>query len=304
MKIAIYLSAIPNKSKNEFKRTLLENFAHGAKAAGDDVYIVDDVHTVIDSDIAVLQGWVGMKQAPHLEQRQRVISHQRQSGSHTLIIDSNLFGFLEPGDFNRYLRYSLDGIFPTTGYYFDQDIDPGRWDEIKQSYGFQERPWRPDGLHVTLCLQRDGGWSMDGVSVIDWLETTIPLVRAYTQRPILIRPHPSSTKVVPEIQRRWPRLEISQNSDLRHDLNRSWCTVAYNSSPGVASILWGVPTFVTDPDPGRSQTFGYAATDLSLIGNPPLPDREKFYHRLAQCHFATEQLCNGQAWSFMRDRIR
>jgi hypothetical protein len=303
MKVAVYLSAVPSKSKNEFKRSLLENFAHGVKNFGDEVYLVDDVNAVADADIAVLQGWIGMKQAPHLEQRHRVIKRQRQAGKHTLIIDSNLFGFLEPDDFNCYLRYSLDGIFPSTGYYFDRDIDTTRWDEIKQFYRFEERDWRPDGRHVTLCLQRDGGWSMDGVSVMDWLETTIPLVQQYTQRPILIRAHPSSMKVLAEIENRWPRLEISHNTDLRHDLNRSWCTVAYNSSPGVASILWGVPTFITDPDPHRSQAHGFACTDLALLGNPPLPDRREFYHRLSQCHFATEHLVTGDAWRFMRARM-
>lgn len=303
MKVAVYLSAVPNKAKNEFKRSLLENFAHGVKNSGDEVYLVDDVQSVADADIAVLQGWVGMKQAPHLEQRQRVITAQQQQNRHTLVIDSNLFGFLEPEDFNRYLRYSLDGIFPTTGYYFDRNIDSARWEAIKRDYGFEERPWRVDGRHVTLCLQRDGGWSMDGLSVIEWLENTIPLVKAYTQRPILIRAHPSSMKVVPEIERRWPQLEISRNTDLRQDLNRSWCTVTYNSSPGVASILWGIPTFITDPSPQRSQTYGFANTDLSMLGNPLLPDRTDFYHRLSQCHFATEQLSTGDAWRFMRARI-
>ena len=303
MKVAVYLSAVPSKAKNEFKRSLLENFAYGVKNSGDEIYLVDDVQSVIEADIAVLQGWIGMKQAPHLEQRQRVINTQRQHNRHTLVIDSNLFGFLEPGDFNRYLRYSLDGIFPTTGYYFDRDVDTNCWEKIKQSYNFEERPWRTDGRHITLCLQREGGWSMDGLSVIEWLENTIPLVRAYTQRPILIRAHPSSMKVVPEIERRWPRLEISRNTDLRQDLNRSWCTVTYNSSPGVASILWGVPTFVTDPSPQRSQAHGFANTDLAMLGNPLLPDRTDFYHRLSQCHFATEHLSTGDAWKFMRARI-
>lgn len=303
MKIAVYLSAVPAKTKNQFKKDLLINFAHGAKSAGDEVWIIENNETIIDVDIAVLQGWIGMKSAPHLELRRRVIDKQRTQQKHTLVIDSNLFGFFDPSDKDKYLRYSLDGIFPTTGYYFDKDIDPSRWEEIKRSYRFQERPWTASGSNVLVCLQRDGGWSMDGFGVIPWLEKTIPSIRAHTNRPIVIRPHPGSLKTVPEVRKRWPDIVVSQLNDIRQDLDQAWCTVTYNSSPGVASLLWGVPTFVTDPVSLRSQAHGYANVDLSQIDNPARPDRKDFYLRLAQCHFATAQLNSGDAWRFMRARL-
>jgi len=302
MKLAVYLSAVPSKGKNQAKRDLLERFAYGAKAAGDEVWLVDDVSRVIASDIAVLQGWIGMKSAPHLEQRRSVIKHQRRTGGRILVIDSNLFGFLAPGDRDRYLRYSLGGIFPTTGYYFDRDIDPGRWQEIKQSYAWHERDWQTTGSAVVICLQREGGWSMDGVSVIDWLEQILPQVRA-SGRPIVIRPHPGSLRIVPAVQQRWPDLEISTQADIRDDLSRAWCTVTYNSSPAIASLLWGVPAFVTDPQPERSQAWPCVNTSLATINDPARSDRTPLYQRLSQCHFATADLADGLAWRFMRARL-
>lgn len=303
MKLAVYLSAVPTKAKNQAKRQLLERFAQGVRAAGDQVCLVDDVTKEIEADIAVLQGWIGMKQAPHLEQRRRVIEIQKRSGGHTLAIDSNLFGFLDPADRDRYLRYSLDGIFPTTGDYFQREIDPAKWQEIKAAYGFQERPWREAGSMILICLQRDGGWSMDGLSVVAWLDQVIPRIRQQTNRPIVIRPHPGSLRVMPDVRARWPDIEISNSPFIQQDFDRAWCTVTYNSSPGVASILWGVPAFVTDPQYNRSQAMPFACTDLSLIGNPHMCDRTDFYHRLAQCHFATATLADGQAWRFMRRRL-
>lgn len=302
MKIAIYLSAVPAKAKNEFKRDLLKKFAVGVRAAGDEVWLVDDVNRVIDCDVAVLQGWIGMKTAPHLEQRRRVIKHQRKTHKRTLVIDSNLFGFLEPNDRDRYLRYSLDGIFPTTGYYFDRNLDPFRWQEIKHSYNWNDRDWQTTGQSVIICLQRDGGWSMDGIKVIDWLGQIIPQIQR-SGRSIIIRPHPGSLKTVPEVRRLWPQIEISELPDIRQDLDRAWCSVTYNSSPGVASLMWGVPTFVTDPVPQRSQVWPFAGNDLSLIQDPPRPDRLALFERLAQCHFATDTLETGAAWHFMRARL-
>ena len=52
---------------------------------------------------------------------------------------------------------------------------------------------------------------------------------------------------------------------LRKQLSRSWCTVTYNSSPGVASLLYGTPVFVSDPVPKRSQCFPICNTDLNNI---------------------------------------
>lgn len=303
MKLAVYLSAVPAKSKNQFKRNLLAKFALGARVAGESVLIIDDVNRVIPADIAVLQGWIGIKTSPHLEQRRRVIEQQRSSGCHTLVIDSNLFGFLDTEDRDKYLRYSLDGIFPTTGYYFDSNIDESRWAEICAAYRFQERDWKRDGTHVLICLQRDGGWSMGGLPVIDWLDSMRQSIRTVTDRPIIVRAHPGSRKIIPEIQKRWSDLIVSDLSDIRQDFDRAWCTITYNSSPAVASILWGVPAFITDPEPRRSQAWSYADVDLARVEQPTLFDRQQFYHRLSQCHFATDRLESGNAWRFMRARL-
>lgn len=302
MHVAVYRAAVPAKTKNEFKRHMLTAFAQGVAAAGDQVSVVDQHHTV-DADIAVLQGWVGMKTGAHLALRQQVIDQQLTQGRHVLVIDSNLFGFLEPEDFNRYLRYSLDGIFPTTGWYFHNRIDHSRWSKIAASYGFTERAWRKQGRRILICLQRSGGWSMDGRDVLTWLRDTVNAVQCHTDRPILIRTHPGSRNVIDQIRKQHPGIKISNSSDLRQDLDKTWATVTYNSSPGVASVIWGVPAFVTDPCPQRSQAWPWVDTDMACIEKPALPDRTDFYHRLSQCHWHTEDLASGEAWKFFRERL-
>jgi hypothetical protein len=303
MKIAVYLSGVPRKSKNEFKRDILTRFAHGAKLAGDEVYLVTQDEPV-ECDVAVLQGWIGMKTGAHLEVRRRVIKQQRRSNQHTLAMDSNLFGFLEPADFNRYLRYSLDDVFPDTGYYFDHDPDPQRWQRIKARYGFAERGWSNNGSNILVALQRNGGWSMGDVPVQQWLDTLLPQIRQHTDRPIVIRPHPGNLAIVPTIQ--LPPVDQvtwSTRQDIREDLNQTWATVTYNSSPGVASILWGVPAFVTDPRPAKSQAWPWASDNIAEIESPRRDDRQEFYTKLAQCHWSSEEISSGEAWRFMRQRL-
>lgn len=302
MKVAVYLSGIPAKSKNQQKRKALTDFAQGVSAAGDQVVFVED-HSTVACDLAVIQGWVNAKTGPHLRVRSNAIDRQRAEGKHIMVVDSNLLGFLAPEDFNRYLRYSLDGIFPTTGYYFDREIDPARWTGIKAKYGFVERDWRRSGDHVLICLQRNGGWSMGSIPVPIWLDQVISTLRQHTDRPILVRPHPGNQEIVRDINLKAKNCNLSQSSDIRQDLEHAWATITFNSSPGVASLLWGVPVWVTDPEPAKSQAWPLAQSGLHQIEIPEYPDRQSLYDRLGQCHFNSEELQSGLAWRFMRQRL-
>ena len=144
---------------------------------------------------------------------------------------------------------------------------------------------------------------MDGQNVLSWLHATVNCLRRYTDLPLVVRGHPGNMNALTEIKSQITGVTISTESDLRRDLDASWATVTYNSSPGVASVLWGVPTFVTDSNPQRSQAWPVVNTDLSRIMSPTMPDRESFYHRLAQCHWNTGQLSSGAAWRFFKDRL-
>jgi hypothetical protein len=77
----------------------------------------------------------------------------------------------------------------------------------------------------------------------------------------------------------------------------------YNSSPSVASLIEGIPTFLTDPHPEYSQTFGIANTDLSRLEDPVLLDRQQWIDRLAMCHWNFDELRSGEAWQFFRKYI-
>jgi len=306
VKLAVYLSGIPKRSRNEAKRKILTSFADGAHAIGDKVVMVED-NRVVSCDIAVIQGYVheGSRQAPHLMIRRNAIDHQKQMGKHSLIIDSNLYQFLDMTNKDKYLRYGLDGIFANDAWYFDKNRDLSRWDKIKQSYGFTERNWS-SGDSILVCLQRNGGWSMNGRGVMDWAIQTVSEIRSYTDRPIIVRGHPGDLTTIKEFDTRpWANVhkQLPNEITLRKQLARTHATVTYNSSPGVASILYGTPVYVTDPVPERSQCWPICNTDLKTIETPKLFDREDFYHRLAQSHWTLDEVSIGDAWRHMRDRL-
>jgi hypothetical protein len=240
---------------------------------------------------------------PHLILRKKAVELQKRSNKKSLIVDSNLFLFADPGNQNHYLRYSFDGVFPTTGFYFDTTVDPTRWNKISNSIGMRLEPYRTAGNHVLICLQRNGGWSMKGLNSLLWLEQTIEKIKQYTDRPIVVRAHPGDKKTRGFLKLNHKNVQLSTNERLVDDLKNCWATVVYNSSPSVASIIMGVPAFLTDPIPQHSQSFSVANIDLSKIENPTILDRQSWVEKISMCHWNFDELRSGEAWSFFKQHL-
>jgi len=300
--VRVYHAGIPVKNKNKEKTLVLSNFHKG---------VPDNISTEVftptweESRLAVIQGWVheNSQSSPHLNFRRNVIDNQKRTGNHTLTIDSNLFLYADPGNTKSYLRFSLNGVFPTTGNYFTGKVDPGRWNKIKTDLNIDTQPWRTDGDHILICLQRNGGWSMGKVDVMTWCNATIDKIKTYTDKKIIVRAHPGDKMAMNYLKINQPNVSISTNSSIIDDLHNAWATVTFNSSPGVVSALQGVPVFVTDPSAKRSQAYDVANTDLAKITDPEIFDRQGWIEKIAMSHFNFEDLIDGTAWKIIREYI-
>ena len=299
-----YYAGIPPNNRNLEKPQILDYFCQGVLASGDNVVAHRGLNA-LPCDVALIQGFVHEhgKSAPHLQLRQNAVDLQVRTNKRSLIVDSNLFLYADKTNHLHYLRYSFDGVFPTTGFYFDKDIDPTRWEQISRDLGISLKPWRTQGNHILICLQRNGGWSMRGLDVIQWMNSTILEIRRYSKRPIVVRPHPGDKKINGYLKVNHKSVSISTKTDLREDLHNAWATVVYNSSPSVASIIEGVPAFLTDPQPQHSQSTPVANTDISRIEDPLLVDRQLWIERLSMCHWKFDELKSGAAWKFFRKYI-
>jgi hypothetical protein len=304
IKAVCYLDCLPPHNNNVEKSGILNNFLTGISAAGDNV-IGHKGHNLIDSDIAIIVGYVHRdgKQLPHLQLRQKILDYQKSKGKKTLIADSNLFLYTNKQNPLHYLRYSFDGVFPTTGFYFDTNIDSNRFKQISQDLNISVKPYRKNGDHILFCLQRNGGWSMAGYAVNNWLHDTITKIRQFTNRHIVVRAHPGDKKIKQILKINYPNVSLSTKESLIEDLKNCWATVVYNSSPAVASIIEGVPSFITDPEPQHSQSYAVANTDLSLIEQPRLTERQNWLDKLCMSHWKFEEIKNGNAWNFFKKHI-
>ena len=303
MKVVSYLAGVPSPHKNPHKTEVLKRFVKGVNRAGD-IGIAHQQTSLIESDVGLIQGWVhsGSPNTPHLKLRKRVSENTKNKN--TIIIDSNLFNYnidrLHPA---HYSRYSMDGVFPTTGTYFWDDTNPSRWQQISKDLNLSLKDWRVKGEHILLACQRNGGWSMAGYNVVDWVKKTVLEIRKYTDRPIVVRGHPGDKNAMSYLTQKGVDWKLSRKDKIVEDFKNAWATVTYNSSPGVASAIEGIPVFVTDTNPQISQAYSVANLDLSKIESPEVFERQRWVEKISMCHWKFEEISNGSAWKHMREYV-
>jgi hypothetical protein len=277
--VVVYLSSLPKIADRNRKVQVLQAFAKGVEAQGATV-LVQTEYQVVDCKLAVILGWVGTKiSGPHIQLRKDVIARQQQTGGHVMPVDSSCFKFADPESY--FLRYSLDGVFYNTNNYANHNSTDAKWQQIKHTLRIDMKPWRSMGNHIVVCLQRDGGWSMKGTDMAAWTDSTVRQLRELTNRPILIRPHPSYPIDVTELLR-LRRVTMSTDTTLQQDLYNAWASVFYNSSSSVAAVLAGIPVFADDED---CVAWKIANHDLAQIESPLMPNREQWLSDLAAAHW-------------------
>ena len=304
--VAIYHCSVAGKNNAE-KINILENFATGVNANRDRVLHIR-THSPALADVGVIQGWISQTpiKSKHGKLREDVIKSQKALQKKVVAVDSNLFLYATPGNPLHYLRYSFNDVFPFTGIYCDDKVDPQQWKKLSTNLNLTLKDYRTNGEHIVLCLQRNGGWSMGALEVITWIKETIAKLRDNTDRPILLRPHPGDKHAYHYLKEfehmSNDKIFISvPGSTLMDDLRNCWAVVNHNSSSVVGAAIEGYPVFVTDP--GKSQCRDIANLDLNRIEKPLLPDRQAWVERLAMSHWNFDELKSGECWTHMRKYV-
>lgn len=287
--VVVYLSSLPRIADRNRKIEVLHAFAQGARAQGARV-LVQTEYQIVDARLAVILGWVGTKlSGQHIQLRQNLIRHQLQIHNHIMPIDSTCFKFVDHD--SKFLRYSLGGVFYNTNNYANKNSNNQKWHEIQRTFPqLTLSPWRTQGDHILLCLQRDGGWSMKGANLQQWAYNTIQTIRQFSNRPIVVRPHPKVRTDVAQLITLPGVRESMPGTTLQQDLSEAWASVFYNSSSSVASVLAGVPVFAHDPD---CVAWNVANSNLAQIENPAMPSRESWLYDLAAAHWSDSESSQG-----------
>ena len=289
--VVVYKSSVLNLSKHPRKESCLQSFADGAKSLGARTHI-ETTYKYTPSKLAVILGWVTQdKTTPNVLLRQHIVEEQKKLGAKTMCIDAGCWKYADPE--NRFLRYSLDGPFYDQAEYANKNSDSKPWKRISKALNIDIKPWRTKGRHILVCMQRDGGFSMKNLDPMVWLEKKIIDIRRYTDRPIIIRPHPGKPQDFSRFIQ--PNISVmdSKTVPLVNSMNKAWAAVFFNSSSSVAAICEGIPIFIDD---NSCVAKDVANTSLEDIENPKIFERNQWLFDLAAAHWSDEDGKSGKIY--------
>jgi hypothetical protein len=234
--------------------------------------------------------------------RKKIINTLATQNTPSIFVDSNVLHYSRRE--HEWHRYSLGSVYPDTGTYFFQDLDRTKWATYSEWHGVNLKPWRATGDHILIFCQRPKGFNMF-IDQETWVDDTIAKIRQHSNRPIMIRMHPGDgtrEKQIHKIRKKYRKaVSISTHENIRDALADCWCTVGINSTPNVVSAIEGIPGYIEDP--GHSWAADVAFTDLSLLENPPMPDRSQWVNKIANIHWSNDEVKSGQLWSAIKRYI-
>jgi hypothetical protein len=174
-------------------------------------------------------------------------------------------GYLKPGHYHGYYRATKNAY---------QHRGEGRGDfERLRALDLTVSPWQK-GAHVVVCPPGEVYCNHHGMSAAGWLQDTLTVLSANTDREIRVRKKGS---VRP----------------LAEDLKGAHALVTHASNAAVEAIVAGVPAFVTGASPARAM----GNTMLREIERPVYGERMEWLAILAANQWTLDEFRAGTAWA-------
>jgi hypothetical protein len=159
--------------------------------------------------------------------------------------------------------------------------------------GLVAKPWSNAGYNIVIACQRSDSEQWTGQPpTVAWLTETARKIRQYTDKPMVIRPHPRQRIAnIPGcvIESPQPVPGTYDSFNYEQCLKTTWAVVNHNSGPGIQAILNGVPAFVGS----TSLAAPVGNLDIANIENPLRPDRTQWMEQLAHTEWTIPEIESG-----------
>jgi hypothetical protein len=173
------------------------------------------------------------------------------------------------------------------------------------SLGLVLKPWRTHGDHILICGQHDRSLQWQNMpNASQWFSDTIAEVRKYTNRKIVIRPHPRCPIVPVEhkfknVIKQTPAKRAGTYDDYDIRFDNAHAVVSWTSNPGIRAAINGYPVF-TGP---TSLAFPVANHNLADIESPQMFDRQQWLNDLAWTEFTIQEIAQGLPLKHLTERL-
>ena len=281
------------------KRDIMRAFGEGARLDGVEVNYVE-LHQYYKSDFAMIFAHKSEgTDSPNHKSRQEVLDKHNDN---IFFVDSNVLKAYEKNI--RYFRFPQGSIHPHKANYL-LNGDTSRNNQVKKDMNIEIKPWRKDGKHICLFLNRGlGGFSTFGKPCYEWAKETVDEIRKYSDRPILIRSHrhagdtaelKKDKENLHDILKKHMNIKLTAlgETDIHDDLKNAWACVVYTSTSGAVAMLNGIPMISTHE---ACFSHKWSAGKISDIEKPLLKDRENYITHYANAHWNLDEMKKGIFW--------
>jgi len=254
-------------------KEVIEAFLSGARKHG-----LIPVENGMDCDYAVIWSvlWNG-----RLAANQRIYAHYKHHGKPVFVID---VGALKRGET---WKIALNNI-NAEGYYGHLDhLDMDR----PQKLGLELKTQTENNGAIVIAAQHRQSEQIRGVDIEQWVVKTFYDLREYTDRPIIIRPHPRCLVNM-------DRLPIEANVEKptkvagtydSFDLTYNWhALINYNSGPGIQGAIAGCPVVVHETSLAHPISI-----ELKKVETPTHLNRELWFTQIAHTEYTVDEIRTG-----------
>ena len=291
MKIEIWPSHGPLNSKDVF-----ESFIDSLKRSGEQVFVDQQV---ADSDVAVI--WSVLWQG-RMRKYKDIWERYRKANKPVIVIE---VGGIKR---NETWKIGINGINREADF-ANQNVDGSRW----KKFNVQVKPWKQTGDKIVICGQHTNShqWR-NNPPMSQWFDQQITEIRKYTNKPIVIRPHPRSSfqgQSGGGVSTEKPRFVAGTYDDFDLDFHDTkkldsyfpegkaqegegpwWCMINYNSAgPAFSALIAGVPIIVDSTSLAHEHTVGF-----DNLYNPFVGIRDTWYQQIAHTEYTVDEIQQGR----------
>jgi hypothetical protein len=285
MKIEIWPEHGPLNSKDIF-----DKFIKSLRASGEQVW---ENKQAPDADVAVI--WSVLWQG-RMRKYKDIWDRYRKANKPVIVIE---VGGIKR---NKTWKIGINGVNREADF-ANQTVDGERWKKFDTTL----KPWKQTGNDIIICGQHTNShqWR-NNPPMSKWFDEKITEIRKYTERPIVVRPHPRNhveidTTKYKDVKIVGPKRDRNtyDDTDLAERLNSAWALVSYSSNPAITAAMHGIPVYVSE----ASLSYEIGNTSFENINNPNMPDREKWANQLAYTEWWTEEIEQGLPWRRIKKRL-
>jgi hypothetical protein len=143
---------------------------------------------------------------------------------------------------------------------------------------------------ILIACQHERSLQWEGQpSMAEWAKRKVAEIRKFTEKDIVIRPHPRSLFMlnIAGVQVEQPRKIPNSYDSFDIDYNYH-CVINHNSGPAVQAAINGIPVICD-----RSSLAFPVSEQIDNVDNPTLPDRAEWFLKLCHTEWTVNEISNG-----------